>query len=116
MTDDQIQICKNKLLQLQVEQKKAETSATSFTASSEEILDQAHKGRVSRKDAMQSQQVALEALRRREMLAEKIEGGLRRISMGSFGHCFYCEEEIPFPRLEEDPTNTCCVKCVQADI
>ena len=48
------------------------------------------------------------------MQADNIEGGLRRIELGDFGHCFYCEQEIPFARLEADPTNTCCVKCAEA--
>ena len=49
------------------------------------------------------------------MQAEKIEGGLRRIDNEQFGNCFYCEEEIPFPRLEADPTNTRCLKCADKD-
>ena len=112
MTEDQIQQCKQKLLQLKkvhqaLEQEFAKSGDTV-------ILDQSSVGRLSRMDAMQNQKMALEASRRREMHADGIEGGLRRIELGSFGHCFYCEEEIPFPRLEADPTNTCCLKCAEA--
>jgi len=60
---------------------------------------------------MQAQQMALETSRRREMHAESIEGGLRRIELGQFGHCFYCEEKIDIRRLETNPTTTSCLKC-----
>jgi DnaK suppressor protein len=113
MTADQIQQCKDKLLQLQKEHQELELELKKeFETSGDTVtLDQSSVGRLSRMDAMQNQQMALEASRRREMHAEKIEGGLRRIESGHFGHCFYCEEEIPFPRLEADPTNTRCLKC-----
>jgi len=111
MTQDQIQQCKQILLQLQKEHQALEQE---FAKSGDTvILDQSSVGRLSRMDAMQNQQMAL-SLRRREMHADGIEGGLRRIELGSFGNCFYCEEEIPFPRLEADPTNTCCLKCAEA--
>lgn len=112
MTEDQIQQCKQSLLQLQKEHQALEQKlAKSGDAS---ILDQTSVGRLSRMDAMQSQRMALETLRNNEMHADNIEGGLRRIELGDFGHCFYCEQEIPFPRLEADPTNTCCAKCAEA--
>lgn len=113
MTEDQIQQCKQHLLQLQKKHKELEEEFA--TAGDIVILDQSSVGRLSRMDAMQGQQMALQASRRREMHAEGIEGGLRRIETGSFGICFYCEEEIPFARLEADPTNTRCVKCVSED-
>ncbi len=108
MTADQIQQCKDKLLQLQKEHHKLEDEFA--TAGDTVVLDQSSVGRLSRMDAMQGQQMALQASRRREIHAA-IEGSLRRIELGTFGNCFCCEEEIPFPRLEADPTNTRCVKC-----
>lgn len=109
MTADQIQQCKDKLLQLQKEHHKLEDEFA--TAGDTVVLDQSSVGRLSRMDAMQGQQMALQASRRREIHAAAIEGSLRRIELGTFGNCFCCEEEIPFPRLEADPTNTRCVKC-----
>ncbi len=109
MTEDQRQQCKDKLLQLQKEHQALEQE---FATSGDTVmLDQSSVGRLSRMDAMQGQQMALEALRRREMQAEKIEGSLRRVESSQFGTCFYCEEEIDFKRLEADPTNTRCLKC-----
>ncbi len=113
MTAEQLQQCKDKLLQLQKEHQALDKE---FEAAGDTVmLDQTSVGRLSRMDAMQGQQMALEATRRREMYAEKIEGGLRRIDMEQFGNCFYCEEEIPFARLEADPTHTRCVKCAESE-
>ena len=111
MTEDQIQQCKQSLLALDKENKDL---IEEFAASGDTvILDQSSVGRLSRMDAMQGQQMALEALRRREMQSNKIEGALLRIESGNYGDCFKCEEEIPFPRLEADPTNTRCIKCAE---
>ena len=51
-------------------------------------------------------------LRNREALfIKKIDEALDRISMGSFGECESCEEEIELKRLEARPTATLCVSC-----
>ena len=75
-------------------------------------LDQAKVGRLSRMDAMQAQQMALEAERRRKQQLVAIEGALRRIESGDFGDCFICGEAIDARRLSVDPTTTRCIKCV----
>ena len=121
MTEDQLQRCKQSLLkldrqhkdleqELKLEQKKAHEKA--FVKSGNSVTsDKAPEVRNSRIDAMQEQHTALEASRRNEMHAEEIEGGLRRIESGDYGICFYCEEEIAYSRLEENPTHTRCLKC-----
>lgn len=76
-------------------------------------LDQARVGRLSRMDAMQSQQMALESSRRRQQQLAKIEGAMHRIDAGEFGYCFVCDEEIDVRRLAVDPTSTRCVTCVE---
>jgi len=75
-------------------------------------LDQAIVGRVSRIDAIQAQQMARETDRRRVQHLSRIEGALRRIESGGFGHCFACGEEIDARRLAADPTITRCVACL----
>lgn len=75
-------------------------------------LDQARVGRLSRMDAMQGQQMALETARRRQQQLLKIEGALRRIASGEYGECFVCGEEIDARRLSVDPASTRCVACV----
>ncbi|MBT4520139.1 MAG: TraR/DksA family transcriptional regulator [Halieaceae bacterium] len=76
-------------------------------------LDQAKVGRLSRMDAMQAQQMALEAARRRQHQMQKIEGALRRIESGDYGDCFICGEQISKARLTADPTSTRCINCVE---
>ncbi len=98
-----------KLLELESELRELEETAK---ASSQPVrLDQASVGRLSRMDAMQSQQMALETARRRRDELARIEGALRRIEVGEYGHCFVCGNEIDVRRLLVAPTSTRCVKC-----
>lgn len=76
-------------------------------------LDQAAVGRLSRMDAIQAQQMAQEAERRRHLQLQKIEGALRRIEAGTFGYCYVCGDTIDARRLQTDPTITRCVNCMQ---
>lgn len=78
-------------------------------------LDQTRVGRLSRQDALQGQQMALEAERRARALVQRIDGALRRIEADEFGDCFVCGEPIPRPRLDSDPTVTRCLRCAQRD-
>jgi DnaK suppressor protein len=75
------------------------------------VLDQTSVGRLSRMDAMQTQQMALESARRRQSQLIKIEGALQRIASGKYGYCFICGEEINASRLSFDPSNTRCMVC-----
>ena len=61
---------------------------------------------------MQAQQMALEAVRRRQLQLQKIEGALRRLDTNEYGYCFVCHEEIDDRRLAIDPTSTRCMSCV----
>lgn len=74
-------------------------------------LDQTSVGRLSRMDALQSQQMAIEVQRRKEQLLTRIEGALRRIDKGEFGECFECGDDISLARLQVDPTVTRCIRC-----
>jgi RNA polymerase-binding transcription factor len=76
-------------------------------------LDQAKVGRLSRMDAMQGQQMAVAANRRRQQQLVRIDGALNRIDSGDYGYCFICDKQIDPRRLTADPTNTCCVECVE---
>ena len=78
-------------------------------------LDQSRMGRLSRMDAMQAQQVALEQKRRNQLKLNAVEGALRRIENDLFGYCFICGEPISMQRLEFDPTLTRCLGCVDHD-
>jgi DnaK suppressor protein len=111
MNELEIEQIKQQLLRQQSELQKLEEATRE---SSEPVeLDQAKVGRLSRMDAMQGQQMALEAARRRKQQRQKIEGALRRITSGEYGDCFICGQEISIRRLSVDPTSTRCMECVE---
>ena len=74
-------------------------------------LDQSQVGRLSRMDAMQVQEMALEQERRREIELKKIDAALHRIKEGEYGICTHCGEDISPKRLEFDPAVPLCVDC-----
>ena len=74
-------------------------------------LDQSSVGRLSRMDAMQGQQMALEAERRRKQELMQIQAALARIEQDEFGYCVTCGEEISSGRLEINPMAIRCVSC-----
>ncbi len=76
-------------------------------------LDQTTQGRLSRMDAMQLQEMALEQERRREVEVHKIEAALQRIEEGEFGYCVTCGEDIEKKRLNFDPATPRCLACAQ---
>ena len=101
---------KQKLLTLKQELQEQEAMSKSQKETVE--LDQTRMGRLSRMDAMQLQQMALEDSRRREQQLIKIEGALRRMEADEYGECYICGEDIDPRRLNIDPTHTRCIECV----
>ena len=89
----------------------SEMSATLAEAGKTVELDQTRVGRLSRMDAMQGQQMALEAERRRKQKILAADAALRRIDSGDYGLCIECDEPINPMRLEADPTHTLCIDC-----
>jgi len=102
---------RQKLIALQSELQELELN--SGDAGGTVVLDQSKVGRLSRMDALQAQQMALEAGRRRQLQLQKIEGALRRPDTDEYGYCFICHEEIDDRRLAVDPTSTRCMACVE---
>ena len=74
-------------------------------------LDQSQVGRLSRMDAMQVQEMALEQERRREIEIKRINAALVRIAEGEYGFCLKCGEGISPKRLKFDPSTPMCVHC-----
>ena len=68
-------------------------------------------GRLSRMDAMQNQQMALELRRRKENQLMRLENALQRIDKGTYGSCGICKQPISEDRLEIQPDAVLCVKC-----
>ncbi len=108
MNDTEIEQIRLKLLQLRSELEDLEKISRETGE-----LDQARDGRLSRMDALQGQQMTLEASRRRQARLLKIEGALHRIESNEYGCCFVCGEEIDIRRLSVDPASTRCMKCVE---
>ena len=76
-------------------------------------LDQTTQGRLSRMDALQVQEMALEQERRRSIEVQRIEAALLRIESGEFGFCTSCGDDIEPKRLANDPAVPLCLACAQ---
>ena len=68
-------------------------------------------GRLSRMDAMQNQQIALELRRRRENQLLRIKNAFKRMDRGEYGRCSKCKTAITEERLEVFPDAMMCVLC-----
>ena len=68
-------------------------------------------GRLSRMDALQNQQMALELKRRQENQLLRIENALKRMAKGQYGLCGKCKKTIEENRLEVFPDTVTCVRC-----
>ncbi|GMR01641.1 MAG: TraR/DksA C4-type zinc finger protein [Gammaproteobacteria bacterium] len=111
MNDKAIKQFRKKLILLKSELQKMEEEQKQAGKTVE--LDQTRVGRLSRMDAMQVQQMALEAVRRRQHQILEIDGALRRIESGEYGYCFVCGEEIVAERLKANPACTRCMACAE---
>jgi DnaK suppressor protein len=112
--DDSIDIAAFRDLLLAREQTLIEEEMSGDESASTVELDQTRLGRLSRIDAMQAQQMAKAASRRRHMERGRIAAALKRIDDGEYGYCLSCGEPIPAPRLEINPAATQCVGCASS--
>lgn len=71
-------------------------------------------GRVSRGDAIQVQQLALEINRRREERILRVQSALMRIQQGTYGLCVRCQCPIDQNRLDLLPEVVLCVNCASS--
>lgn len=77
-------------------------------------LDQSMQGRLSRMDALQQREMALETQRRREIELSRIVAALKRMDDDDYGYCVSCDEDIAPGRLKSDPSEPLCVECAGA--
>ena len=68
-------------------------------------------GRLSRMDALQNQQMALELKRRQENQLLRIENAFKRLANGQYGLCGKYKKPIEEDRLEVFPDTVTCVRC-----
>ncbi len=87
------------------------TESEKSKAEREVISPDVSIGRLSRLDAMQMQEVAKEADRRREERIGRLELALEQLDSGSYGRCEICGEDIDFDRLRTSPEATRCSGC-----
>jgi len=102
---------KQQLLQLQAELLLLDKLASDSTRTV--TLDQTCTGRLTRMDALQGQQMAQQAQRRRQQRLAGISIALAEIEKGDFGYCQECGEKISLPRLHADPTHRLCIQCAE---
>lgn len=111
MNPSELEALRAKLLLLKSELESLEESSNEAARPVE--LDQASVGRLSRMDAIQMQQMAKEANRRRLLQITRLSGALQRMDNGDYGYCVECGEEIDVRRLSVDPSTTRCTGCAQ---
>jgi DnaK suppressor protein len=70
-------------------------------------------GRLSRMDAIQSQQIALELRARQQQALLRVRNALEAMRKGTYGTCRRCKGPIGLERLQAQPDAVVCVKCAQ---
>ena len=110
---DAAQLKHFKALLLALQDSLSDTVQSAEEAGETVELDQARVGRLSRMDALQAQQMALETERRNRASLMLVERALERIEQGEYGNCLACGEPIDPRRLDADPTATRCIACAE---
>ncbi len=77
----------------------------------ERVLVDGRMGRVSRGDAMQAQQLALEIERRRAERLSRVRSALVRMKQRLYGLCGKCRGPMDRARLDAFPDVVLCVRC-----
>ena len=70
-------------------------------------------GRLSRMDALQGQQMALELKRRQQQRLQRVRNALQALESGRYGACRKCGQPIAEDRLEYQPDALLCVTCAE---
>ena len=100
-------------LKAHLEQRLAELSALldSQKAAAQPVAPDDAIGRLTRMDAIQSQEMDKNAYRQTQNQLAGLNRALSHIGDPDFGLCSECGEPIPFGRLKAMPASTCCVNC-----
>jgi DnaK suppressor protein len=108
MNDEQLQACKNALVRLRDE---LQTSLKQSKDSGNPVSPDRAIGRLTRLEAIQSQQISLEMRRLQNARIQLVERALARVESGTYGICLRCEEEIAPKRLDVHPETPVCIRC-----
>jgi DnaK suppressor protein len=71
-------------------------------------------GRLSRMDAIQSQQMALGLKARQQQALMRVRNALEAVRNGTYGTCRRCKGPMAIERLEAQPDAVICVKCAES--
>ena len=96
---------------LETKAKETEAYLESSKDSAEVVELDTSIGRLSRMDALQSQEMAKELRRRQQDELRSIKAALKRIEKGWYGKCGLCQKPIAEERLEALPDVLTCVDC-----
>jgi DnaK suppressor protein len=110
MTPEKIQHFRRKLEELDAELRAA---LDADDASAPVALDTSI-GRLTRMDAIQSQQMALALKQRQQNQLLRVEKALKAIEQGTYGQCRKCGRPIAEERLEIQPDALFCMACASA--
>jgi DnaK suppressor protein len=108
MTPERLSLFRDRLLALE---KEIQTTLEASKETSGVVELDTAIGRLSRMDAMQNQQMALELRRRQEQQLQRIANALKRMDQNRYGLCGRCKQPIAEERLEVSPDVVMCVKC-----
>ncbi len=78
------------------------------------VLDQNSIGRLSRMDAMQQQNMAMANQRSLSARLAKTHKAITALTIGDYGYCETCGEEIAEGRLQFYPESDTCLSCQSA--
>lgn len=115
MTPEQLDQCKQKILLLSEELEASAAASLQTDDTGTVTLDQQSVGRLSRIDAMQAQQMAMESKRRRELQRKQVFYALQRVETDQYGVCARCEDDIDPKRLLFNPLATLCLACANGE-
>ncbi|MEX1186883.1 MAG: TraR/DksA C4-type zinc finger protein [Gemmatimonadaceae bacterium] len=87
------------------------TEPNDAPALTEQQLDQASMGRVSRIDAIQNQQMSASAYGRDQARYGALINAMSRMKRGVYGLCERCGKPIPYGRLLVLPESANCAAC-----
>lgn len=110
MTKERLEHFRGRLTSLQQE---IEDGLDSNTQETEIVELDTAIGRLSRMDAMQNQQMALELKRRQEVRLQRVKNALKNIDRGKYGICGKCRKPIDESRLDVQPDAVMCIRCAK---
>ena len=111
MDQSQLEIFRKRLAEMETELQEGLSEKGDATAPVQ--LD-GSIGRLSRMDAIQSQQMALGLKVRQQQALIRVRNALEAIRAGIYGQCRRCRGSISVDRLEVQPDAILCVKCAES--